>query len=44
MVGMNLGLYLNKQQVAFIIHPKQNNKYPNINKQCRGIARIQIKQ
>ena len=43
MAGMNSRLYLNKQQVAFIIHPKQNNKYPNINKQCREIARIQNK-
>ena len=44
MAGMNSGLYLNKQQVAFIIHPKQNNTHPNINKQCRGIIRIQTKQ
>ena len=29
---MSLGLYLNKQQVAFLIHPKQTNKYSNINK------------
>ena len=43
MASMNSGSYLNKQQVAFIIHPKQNNKYPNINKQRREIARIQIK-
>ena len=43
MAGMNSGLYLNKQQVAFIIHPKQNNKYPNINKKCRGIVRIRNK-
>ena len=29
---MSLGSYLNKQQVAFIIHLKQTNKYSNINK------------
>ena len=25
------------------IHPKQTNKYPDINKKCRGIVRIQNK-
>ena len=37
---MSSRFYINKQQVAFIIHPKQTNGYPNINKKCRGIARI----
>ena len=40
MANMSSRFYINKQQVAFIIHPKQTNGYPNINKKCRGIARI----
>ena len=40
---MGSRLYINKQQVAFIIHPKQTNKYPDINKKCREIAKIQNK-
>ena len=43
MASMSSRLYINKQQVAFIIHPKQTNKYPDIKKKCREIVRIQNK-
>ena len=38
---MNSGLYLNKQQVAFIIHPKQTNQHSNINKRHRRVINNQ---
>ena len=40
MANTSSRLYINKQQVAFIIHPKQTNKHPNINKKCREIVKI----
>ena len=41
MKNMSARLYLNKQPVAFIIHPKQINEYSNINNKHRRVINRQ---
>lgn len=43
MANVNARFHLNKQLVAFNIHPKQTKQHADINRKCRGIMRNQNK-